>query len=225
MSDLLLNGCSYTAIWKPSIPFLDRIGCDRVVNISKHGGSFQRTCRTTVEYFAQKTKPKFAIIPLTFRHRWELSIRQSNDNLDGAWYPLHPSTVVDDDVIVSKKKMQKLLDQYYGLIPNDITYLDRMFTEIILLSSFLEANKVNYIMFDMCNAFTKENMEGFKGIEKINLINQNKNIINLFEFCGNSFMWEMLSPKQKLETDKFTHHHSRMSYLSLEKYILSFLNL
>ena len=150
-----------------------------MVNISKYGGSFQRTCRTTVEYFAQNTKPKFVIIPLTFQHRWELSIGQANDSLDGAWYPLHPGTVFDDEVVVSKKKMQNLLDQYYEVIYNDSTYLDKMFTEIVLLSSFLEANKVNYLMFDMCNGFTKSNMEGFRGMEKIRLIEQNKNIINL----------------------------------------------
>ena len=57
MKTLLLNGCSFTHRWNPSKKFVRELGCDRVENISKVSTSFQRTCRTTIEWIAINGNP------------------------------------------------------------------------------------------------------------------------------------------------------------------------
>ena len=73
-----------------------------------------------------------------------------------------------------------------------------MFTEIIMLSGWLESNKVNYLMFDMCNDFEYQHIKNLKAFEKVKLIKGNKKIMDLFSFCGNKFMAESMQvPKNK----------------------------
>jgi len=225
--DLLMNGCSYTKIWSPSQRFLDALGCDKVSNIALYGGSFQRVCRTTIEYFAKNTKPGFVLIPITFTYRWELAVGNKNDDMEGNWLPMRTNNDLKREQIahgVSKERIDDLVDHYYGCIPNDINYIDKMFTDIIMLSSFLEKQDVPYLMFDMCNGFDREDLKNFKGMDKFSLIENNKNIIDLFKFCGNSHMWSTLTTEQQEKADKITHHHKPLLYLALEKYLIDYLN-
>ena len=218
-----MNGCSYTAIWQPSEKFKKSLGCDKVNNISLYGGSFQRVCRTTIEYFAKNPKPKFVLIPLTFYYRWELSVGNQNDDMEGNWLPMRTNNDLKREQMahgVSKEKIDALVDNYYGCIPNDINYIDKMFTDIIMLSSFLEKQDVPYLMFDMCNGFDREDLKNFKGMDKLSLIESNKNIIDLFSFCGNRYMWTQLTTAQQDKADKTTHHHASFSYHILEKHII-----
>ena len=164
MKKLLINGCSFGYIWSPTKSFVQTVGCDVVENISKPGTSFQRTARSTVEWVAQNGKPGMIIIPITFAHRWEMPIgsEENFDTLDGNWLPLQVNSAMENDnhgknteaferINEDKDKIQKLTDLYYGLIKSTVGYWDKLFTEIITLSSFLEQQKIPYLIFDMCN--------------------------------------------------------------------------
>ena len=94
------------------------------------------------------------------------------------------------------------------------------YLDIILLSAYLDHNKIPYLMWDMCNDFDTKHIKGYKGFEKINIIKQNPRIIDLWSFCGNRFMWDTLDTDVKKETDKLAHHHEKDQYLKLENRIL-----
>ena len=100
----------------------------------------------------------------------------------------------------------------------------KIFSQIITLASFLEANNLQYLMFDMCNNFEYRHIKGLEGFEKLKLINDNKNIINLFEFCGNKFMYDQLPTDEQKNIDAYmwTHHHDE--YKALENYLIDYLN-
>jgi len=226
MKKLLLNGCSFGECWRPTGEFITGLGCDETVNISKIATSFQRTCRSTVEWVAQNGNPFFVIIPITFAHRWELAIKQHDDQLDGAWFPLQRKEFLDEyqnelynDLDVDKLK--KMLDLYYGSIPTIKTFWDKLFTEIIMLSSFLHAKGIKHLFFDMCNNFDKKHIKGYKGFEKLNLINENPNVIDIFSFCGNKHMYNTLSSDSNID---FNIHHAPEQYKHLEKYLLDYIN-
>ena len=149
MKTLLLNGCSFTHRWNPSKKFVRELGCDRVENISKVSTSFQRTCRTTIEWIAINGNPSFVMIPITFSHRWELAIAEKQEDF-GPWFPMqnreHLFTTqqkLRDDV--SKDKIAELVDLYYGCIPISVTYDSKIFTEIIMLSAFLESRNIKHL--------------------------------------------------------------------------------
>ena len=225
MKTLLLNGCSFGHRWHPSKEFVNALGCDKTENISKVATSFQRTCRSTIEWIAINGNPSFVVVPITFSHRWELAIGNSQDDIDGVWFPMqnkeHVFTTgqkIRDDV--NKEKLEQLIDLYYGCIPTSVTYTGKIFTEIIMLSSFLENNKIDYLFFDMCNEFKKEHIEQYKGFDKVKIIENNKKIIDLFSFCGNRYMHDTMPNK---ETVYFNSHHAPEQYLELEKYLLNYL--
>ena len=226
MKTLLLNGCSFGQVWKPSGDFVKKLGCDNVTNISKVATGFQRTCRTTLEWISQNNDPTFVIIPITFSHRWELAVSAEEDDIDGSWFPIQRKELIDDVKLnlhddVSKTKLKQLVDLYYGSIPTIKTYWDKLFTEIILLASFLENRKIKYLFFDMCNEFDKKHIKGYKAFEKLKMINANKNIIDIFGFCGNRYMWSTMNNKEQID---FNTHHAPEQYLELEKYILDYIS-
>ncbi len=217
---LLLNGCSFTQIWQPTEQFVSELGCDETINIAIEASSFQRTCRSTIEWIAQNGNPYCVVIPITYTHRWELAVGQEDHTIDGTWFPLQRRELLTTpnrklDPTVDKDKLGDLLDLYYGCNPTIRTYWDKTFNEIIMLSSFLENRKIKYIMFDMCNDFKQEHINGFKGFKKLDLIKSNNNIIDLFSFCGNKHMWQSMEHK----TQEFNLHHESKQYLELESYI------
>ena len=224
---LLLNGCSFADRWVPSQNFLQSIDCSKTMNISILGGSFQRTLRTSIEYCASFGNPKMAIIPITLASRWELALGKEDVIIDGTWYSMQHPEYIDFDKLdksISKDKVKQLIENYYGVIPNVRSTWDKMFTEIIALASFFESQKIKYLFFDMCNNFDHKHLAGYKGFEKLDLINNNKNIINLFEFCGNKFMHDTLPPVEQNKIDPYMHHHHTTEYLALEKYLIDYLN-
>jgi hypothetical protein len=126
--------------------------------------------------------------------------------------------------LIDFKKLEKLTELYYGSIPDIRTYWDSCFTDLILLSSFLEQTKINYLIFDMCNNFEINHLEGYKGFEKIKLIEKNKKIIDLFKFCGNHYMWQSMNEENKKSIDPFdVLSLARLNFSSLpEKYRFKF---
>ena len=224
---LLLNGCSFAERWVPSQNFLQAVDCAKTMNISIVGGSFQRTLRTTIEYCATFGNPKFAVIPITLASRWELALAKEDVIIDGTWYSMQHPEYIDFDKLdksIPKEKVKQLVENYYGIIPNVRSTWDKMFTEIIALASFFEANKIKYLMFDMCNNFETKHLAGYKGFEKLDLIKNNKNIIDLFEFCGNKFMYDSMTAEEQKDIDAYMYHHHATEYVALEKYLIDYLN-
>ena len=222
MSTLLINGCSFANIWQPSENFVKSLSCDRVINLGKNGGSPRRAVRSTIEWIAQNGNPKFVIIPIPPATRWELAISSNEDPIDGTWYPMQIKQYLDKQKIselIDFKKLEKLAELYYGSIPDIRTYWDSCFTDLILLSSFLEQAKIDYLVFDMCNNFEMSHLKGYKGFEKIKIINDNKKIIDLFRFCGNKYMYQNIKDKN---VDPLMHHHSTKEYQDLENYLLNY---
>jgi len=176
-----------------------------------------------VEWIAQNGNPEFVMIPITFAHRWELAINKTEDPIDGSWFPLQRKELIDrhknelrSDVDVDKLKI--MLDLYYGSIPTINTHWDKMFTEIIMLSSFLESRGIKHLFFDMCNEFDKKHIKGYKGFDKVKLIESNKNIVDLFNFCGNRYMWDSLDDNDNVDSNT---HHAPEQYIHLENYLLT----
>jgi len=223
---LLINGCSFAQFWNVSSEFARGLDCEKIVNLGKYCTSFQRTVRSTIEWIAQNGKPGYVVIPITFSHRWELSIASTEDAIDGTWFPLQRKEFIEQNNIsslVSVDKIKSLIDLYYGSIPDIRTYWDKMFTEIIMFTGWLDNEKIPYLMFDICNQFDKKHLDNFKGFEKIKFIKQNKNIIDLFSFCGNHFMWNSLAEIDKKNIDPIFYHHSDPQYGILEKYLLNYI--
>lgn len=225
MSTLLINGCSFAECWTPSKKFIQSLDCDNFINLGKGGTSFQRSCRSTIEWTAQNGNPSFVIVPITFSHRWELALNKNEDIIDGSWLPLQNSNFLSEQYELQEntmEKLKKLVDDYYEIIPTIKTYWDKMFTEIIMLSGWLDSENIPYLLFDMCNDFSMHHLAGYKGFEKINLIKKNKKIIDLFSFCGNRFMWQHLDEEEKNRIDTYAHHHADQEYQQLEKYLLHY---
>lgn len=231
MKTILLNGCSFAEFWKPSDKFIGSLGGGDLINLGKAGTSFQRTCRSTIEWVAQNGSPDFVLIPITFAHRWELALNQDEDDIDGSWIPLQNSNFLSNDYRLQDSSIddvKKLVDQYYKIIPTLKTYWDKMFTEIITFSAFLEKQKINYLMWDMCNGFDKEHLnihlKPYKAFRKIDLISQNPRIIDIWSFCGNRYMRDTMPEDVKKDTPEFAHHHKSEQYRHLEQYITNYLN-
>jgi hypothetical protein len=223
---LLINGCSFAECWSPSAEFVSKLNCDDVINLGKGGTSFQRTARSTIEWIAQNGKPNYVVIPITFSHRWELALNEDEDTIDGSWIPLQNSNFLSDKYklqATTTKKLKKFVDEYYELIPTIKTYWDKCFTEIIMLAGWLENERIPYLMFDMCNQFDRKHLEGYKGFEKLKFIEQNKNIIDIFDFCGNEFMWRSLSEDGKKIIDPVLYHHRDPQYRILENHLLNYI--
>jgi hypothetical protein len=226
MSTLLINGCSYTECWHPSDSFVRSLNCTNVINLGKGGTSFQRSCRSTIEWVAQNGNPSFIIIPITFSHRWELALNKKEDIIDGSWFPLQNSNFLSERYELEEttiKKLKKLVDEYYKIIPTIKTYWDKMFTEIIMFSGWLDSKNIPYLLFDMCNQFDKKHLKGYKGFEKIKLIEKNKKIIDLFKFCGNYYMWQSMNEENKKSIDPLMYHHYSNEYQKLENYLQNYL--
>lgn len=226
MKTLLLNGCSFGNVWKPSLSFIKELNCERFVNISKPGTSFQRTCRSTIEWISNNGNPHFVLIPITFAHRWELALNAKEDMIDGSWTPLQNSNFESPEYNLPeslKEPVKRLVEDYYKIIPDIKTYWDKLFTEIIMLSGFLDSLKINHLLWDMCNGFDKKHLHGLIGFKKVELIEKNKKVINLWQFCGNRYMRETMSNKHKSKTSEFAYHHALEQYQYLEKYILDYI--
>ena len=75
-------------------------------------------------------------------------------------------------------------------------------------------------MFDMCNDFSKEHIQNLQGITRFKYVYQNKNIIDLFSFCGNKIMWESLEEKIRKKVDSIAYHHANKQFRVLENNII-----
>lgn len=225
MKTLLINGCSFGECWSPSDKFVEALGCDNVVNISKTATSVQRTLRSTIEWIAQNGNPHYVITPITFAHRWELAINKDEDKIDGSWFPIQRPELLESldrklHPDVDKNRLSAMIESYYALSPTIRSFWDKLFTNVLCLSSFLENRNVKHLIFDMCNDFDMTHIASCEGFEKLKLLEQNKSVINLFGFCGNKYMWDSLKEKEKID---FNMHHAPEQYLILEDFLLKYI--
>tara|TARA_A100001011_G_scaffold336047_1_gene365336 strand:- start:686 stop:1114 length:429 start_codon:yes stop_codon:yes gene_type:complete len=133
------------------------------------------------------------------------------------------SELIDQNKIhdsISADKLKTMLDLYYGSVADVRHFWETLFSDIITLSAWLEKQSIPYIMFDMCNDFSKEHIQNLKGIARLKYIYQNKNIIDLFSFCGNKIMWESLDEKIRSKVDSIAYHHANKQFRVLENYII-----
>jgi len=189
---LLLNGCSYGESWA-SFPG---------VNLSRDGGSFYRSVRTTLEWIAVNSKPNYVFIPITFVSRYEASKISLDTAIEG------PYEAGD----------QKLTVQLSDTCYRDWDYA---FMNIIMFSSWLEQQGINYLMWDQCNDFDSVAITGFKALEKLKWIDSNPRIIPLFDFCANKYMYK--NGGKWHDGEQFyqpsVRHYVDSSYASLKEYL------
>lgn len=224
---LLINGCSFTKIWRPNIKFVNSLGCDSVTNIAKVGTGSQRALRTTIEWIAQNGDPQFVIVPIALFSRWEMSVGKKDDDIDGTWMSLQHPEYLDNNQIADNvpfERLKTMIENYYTILPNIRTEWDRLFTDIIALSGFLKSRNIRHLIFDMCNLFDMKHIKGYKGFSKLKLIKENKNIIDIFGFCGNKYMYDQLPDKEQDQIHATMHHHEQSSYRHLENFILDYYN-
>ena len=53
----------------------------------------------------------------------------------------------------------------------------------------------------------------------------NKNIIDLFSFCGNNFMYHKLPKNERENVAPYLWHHKNCEYEQFEEYLINYLNL
>ena len=192
---LLLNGCSYGAAWK------DFPG----VNLSRGGGSFYRSIRTTMEWIAVNGKPAYVFIPITVCTRFEVSKVVVDQPIEGA-YDLAP--------FEHYKIEGQLSDSCYRS-------WDYLFMNIIMFASWLDQQGIKYLIWDQCNKFENVHITGFKAFEKLKWIQENPRIVPLFEFCGNQYMYDNGATYSKVDAklEPQIRHYLPESYTILKSYL------
>ena len=198
---LLLNGCSYGAEWKhfPGI------------NLSQHGCSFYRCIRTTIEYCATHGNPDAVLIPITFLDRDEYITQVEKDiEIEG---PYNKSNTIGE--------IKKLNITFNMLHDSDYASYDKFFLQITMFASWLDQQKISYLMWNQCNLFDRNYIKKCRAINKLKYVENNKRIINLYEFCANSYMYN----NGALLNDSCTNDPqiAHYSYIDYEKILVPFL--
>jgi len=199
---LFLNGCSYALYWN-TFPG---------VNLGVAGGSNIRTIRTTMEWIVHyNTKPDWVFMPITYLQRFEKSfIKQQNVPIEGTYIPSR------------KKEYRDLVKGFISKFTDtDIMYYDYLFMNIIMFSAWLSNQGIKHLIWDQCNNFNREELQEFEGIDKLKLIEENPNVIPLFEFCGNLHMYNNGGTWDELNErfDPQHKHYSVDSYSHLKDYL------
>jgi len=192
---LLINGCSHGEGWR------DFPG----VNLSRSGGSFYRSIRTTMEWIAVNGKPTYVFIPITVCTRFEISKVGVDQPIEGA-YDLTPFDHYKIEV--------QLADSCYRS-------WDYLFMNAIMFASWLNQQEIKYLMWDQCNRFDPAHITGFKAFEKLKWLQENPRIVPLFEFCGNQYMHDNggVSVPSDIKLEPFIRHYTPESYTILKNYL------
>lgn len=201
---LLLNGCSYGEVWT-SFPG---------INISKSGGSFYRSVRTTVEYCATKGNPDTVLIPISYIERNEYVTDISLDTeIEGPYLSSN-----------SSEELYNLNESFVMLNDTDYASFDKFVLTLTFFCAWLDQQKIKYLIWDQCNKFDKVHLTGYKAINKLKYIEQNKNIVDLFNFCGNQYMYDNGAPVTDSETNiPYLVHYEDQYYKVLASYLREYI--
>lgn len=196
---LVLNGCSFGYEWKDFPGY----------NLSQSGGSIARSFRTTMEWIVSNRHLSidYVFIPLTMVSRFEIArVLEQNIPIEGPYI------------------LGEAYNHYHIMAElSDTCYMswDYAFMKIITFSAWLEQQGIKYLIWDQCNMFNRNDIKGWRGMEKLKLIDDNPRIIPLFDFCGNQYMydnggkWE--EDDSHLETN--IRHYQNESYIILQQYL------
>jgi len=186
---VLLNGCSYGCAWQ-SFPG---------VNLSMPGGSFYRSVRTTVEYAALYGAPDAVLVPITFIDRDEYASEIAQDKpIEG---PYASSATVQE--------LRQLNEAFNCLHDTNYGAWDRFFLQLVLFCAWLDQNNIKYLMWDSCNRFDRQHIQGYRAVEKLRYVEQNPGVIDLFRFCANQYMHEQGAQSRDPLSVRPEHRHYR----------------
>jgi len=184
----LLNGCSYGAAWT-SFPG---------INISIGGGSFYRSVRTTMEFCATFGNPSAVLIPITFIGRDEYITTGGADRLIEGPYTESNST----------EELRLLNIAFQMLDPIDYAAHDKFYVGIAMFSSWLEQQQIPYLMWNQCNKLEREHALDRHAVNKLKYVTENKNIIDIFDFCANEYIHQNGGQLDDASTNipQYTHY-------------------
>jgi hypothetical protein len=236
MKTILISGCSYSEIFyleNTQQYIKEKFQVDRVVNISRIGSSISRQIKAVIEWLAVYGKPELIIIPITHITRYDESIREKYDvwNTYDETLCASMDPFKDNDHMNRQFKSRLNIEQINQLIKlktlvyNDVAAFNNFLSQIIMFSGWLKSKNINHLIFDMCNEFKKNE---YPRIRKQEFLSENKNIIDIFKFCGNDFMYKNLSPEQHVQEKigdlgKNSHHYGIESNKKLIDYLKSYI--
>jgi len=214
MKRLLLNGCSYTHGWNPTEWFAGY----EITNLAIAGGSNQRAFRTTIDWILKNGNPDFVITPITYPERNEFILRGDTDyTLINVGYFTH-----------TDKEMSNVFLKFNYYV-SDLHRMDKLCMDMIMFSAFLNERKIPHLIFDMCNHFSRTLRHlNDRLLTKTKEIEQNPNIIDFFNFCGNIYLSDNNATFNPTEVKRFPNilpcalHYETDDYHILEKYLDSY---
>lgn len=191
----LLNGCSYGKQW------LTFDG----VNLSQLGNSMHGIIRTTMEWVAVNGKPDAVLVPITFMHRYEFAFDLADDKpIYGPYRNINSDETLRDD-------WQRLICR----LNSEYDVYDKLLVSLIGFTGWLESQNINYLMWNQCNRFSEWNYDEFQACEKRKWVLDNPNIIDLYSFCGNQYMYDCGATHI---TETVFHDDPRINHYDTEYY-------
>lgn len=205
MKTLLLNGCSYIHGWEPNEWFTGH----NIVNLADNGGSNQRAFRTTIEWIANNGNPDFVLIGLTYDSRNEMVFWDR-----GPEYCKYSPSMLD----YTPPAHKEILTQSMA-IEDRLSKVDKLFTNIIMLSGFLRSRSIPHLFVNMCERYQLSDLSRYHYLKpKIELIKQNQNIVDL-EFIGNMYLYRNGASSNDIYADMCGKHYNKSDYHILENYL------
>mgnify|MGYP001026543409 CR=1 FL=1 len=236
MKTILISGCSYSEIFS-HVDLQDHIkekfNVEKIVNLSRGGSSVDRQIKVAIEWLSNNTFPELVLMPLTQIERFDDSVSREFD--PGMAYD--ESLCVSMDPFPNEQQMNHRfrsrvdlhtvnnLLKYKTLTYNNTSAFNNFITKIITFSGWLQSKKIKHLFFNMCNKFDEQQLSSIK---KQLFLKENKNIIDIYKFIGNKFMYDNLTNelknKEKISTLGFySHHYGSESNKSLIDYLNSYI--
>ena len=236
MKTILISGCSYSEIFSHAdlqYYIKEKFNVENIVNLSRGGSSVDRQIKVAIEWLSNNPFPELILMPLTHIERYDDSV--SSEFNPGMAYD--ESLCVSMDPFPSREQMNHRfrsrvdlhtvnnLLKYKTLTYNNISAFNNFITKIITFSGWLQSKKIKHLLFNMCNKFDEQRLSQVK---KQLFLKENTNIIDIYKFVGNKFMYDNLTDdlrnKERIGTLGFySHHYSSESNKSLIDYLNSYI--
>jgi len=236
MKTVLISGCSYGLIFN-DVSMQEHIKkelkVEKIINLSYAGSSVERQIKTVIEWLSNNPFPDLIIMPLTHIERYDESVSKIFD----------PAVAYDESLCVSmdpftdnqamNKQLKSRIDlqtinsllKNKTLIYNHTSAFNKFISHIITFSGWLQNKKIRHLLFNMSNQFDKTK---FLKINKQIFLQENKNIIDIFSFCGNKFMYDSLNKEEQInekinELGQYAHHYGVESNKLLINHLNSYI--
>lgn len=228
MSTLLLNGCSYAHAMQSGANDLGMLlGHNTTVNLGYCGGSNDRTFRTTTDYIINN-KVDFVIVMLTFWSRTEGAFTEFSP-IEGNWVSyaapdsLDLVKVADRKFISNKDDIKQYIKHKMVNDCNAAAYKDKLLTNIIQFSGWLDSINLPYLIFGACDM--QYDSPGINNEMKKHIINSNPRIINIFNWSSNKFLSEcnMIGHAADLHVHPYMKHYQPSEHAPLFSYIAEYI--